>query len=380
MINNNRTRDKWIIPANNKGLNRHKLYVGFVVSWKIDHGRFPTINEYLKNIVSFLNKTGANKRGMKTSEQHQLFQPIFFNMLTINNGLVEPTKLGIYFMQDTYSKYESILVLNMFYKATFSSGVTGSRPDYDKIYPIKELVDNLVKYGSISFEDLNTKFYSKKPNIDLAATKPVDGKDPKWRYVLSMMEEAGLIESDGKVLQVSRGISQYNPKSHVYPTNKLKDLMNHLDEVNLLNKSLRFEDVSKVVDTISKFYKGSLKAQQRDAMKQSIYRNQLLYMHGSVCQMCGISSNALLVASHIKPYSKSGEDEKFDPNNGLLLCSLHDAIFDKGLITFIDGKLVFSSKIDNDNKIINKTISKKPNIHSDMVNYMKYHNKKVFKE
>ena len=42
----------------------------------------------------------------------------------------------------------------------------------------------------------------------------------------------------------------------------------------------------------------------------------------------------LLVASHIKPYSKCRtSSDRTDPHNGLLLNTFHDKAFDQGLIT-----------------------------------------------
>jgi len=48
----------------------------------------------------------------------------------------------------------------------------------------------------------------------------------------------------------------------------------------------------------------------------------------------------LLVASHVKPWSKcENQHEKISPNNGLLLCSIHDRLFDRGFMTFDENTL-----------------------------------------
>lgn len=65
------------------------------------------------------------------------------------------------------------------------------------------------------------------------------------------------------------------------------------------------------------------------------------------CEICGLSHNRLLIASHIKPWAKSDNFEKLDSANILLLCSMHDALFDKGLISFDDnGKILVSKELN----------------------------------
>ena len=40
-----------------------------------------------------------------------------------------------------------------------------------------------------------------------------------------------------------------------------------------------------------------------------------------------------MIASHIKPWNKSDECEKTNPQNGLCLNALHDKAFDRGFLT-----------------------------------------------
>ena len=53
-----------------------------------------------------------------------------------------------------------------------------------------------------------------------------------------------------------------------------------------------------------------------------------------ICAVCGVSERRLLIASHILPWSKSKGNEKTDPNNGLVLCVLHDKLFELDYISF----------------------------------------------
>ena len=78
---------------------------------------------------------------------------------------------------------------------------------------------------------------------------------------------------------------------------------------------------------------------------QSGFKNGLLKKYNK-CILCNINIPELLVASHIKPWSVSKNIERLDLNNGLLLCSLHDKLFDLGYISFdISGKIIISDKI-----------------------------------
>ena len=66
--------------------------------------------------------------------------------------------------------------------------------------------------------------------------------------------------------------------------------------------------------------------------------------------MSGVDEEKLLRASHIKPWSEATPEEKTDPENGLLLSVIWDALFDQGLIAFhADGTIESSSLLTDDN-------------------------------
>lgn len=86
----------------------------------------------------------------------------------------------------------------------------------------------------------------------------------------------------------------------------------------------------------------------RNNYVQKTFRNNLLVEFNGICALCDINKKELLHASHILPYSKcSTVNEMIDYNNGLLLCANHDALFDKGYITFdSNGNIMISTKIN----------------------------------
>lgn len=70
----------------------------------------------------------------------------------------------------------------------------------------------------------------------------------------------------------------------------------------------------------------------RIRINQRFFRNAVLAAYDLRCCITGISSGALLRASHIVPWAHD-ETLRLDPRNGLCLNALHDAAFDRGLIT-----------------------------------------------
>lgn len=68
---------------------------------------------------------------------------------------------------------------------------------------------------------------------------------------------------------------------------------------------------------------------------QQFFRSAVLAAHDCKCCLTGITSEPLLRASHIVPWS-SDLGLRLNPQNGLCLNALHDAAFDRGLITFTE--------------------------------------------
>ena len=55
---------------------------------------------------------------------------------------------------------------------------------------------------------------------------------------------------------------------------------------------------------------------------------------GESCALTGIAIPELLIASHIKPWRESNNEERLDPANGLLLATHIDKLFDQFLVSF----------------------------------------------
>lgn len=78
---------------------------------------------------------------------------------------------------------------------------------------------------------------------------------------------------------------------------------------------------------------------------QDFFRSAVLHSYQDCCAVTGLPVPDLLRASHILPWS-SHEARRLDPSNGICLNALHDAAFDRFLITFDeDYRLVLSSHL-----------------------------------
>ncbi len=107
----------------------------------------------------------------------------------------------------------------------------------------------------------------------------------------------------------------------------------------------------------------------------------------SKCCITGLSVNSLLVASHIKPWSKDLKNAA-NPENGLCLNALHDKAFDKGLLTLSqDLEIILSSELLKKGKdeFINKYFIsyrgqeiKKPTRFMPNQEFLQYHRENVF--
>ena len=114
---------------------------------------------------------------------------------------------------------------------------------------------------------------------------------------------------------------------------------------------------------------------------QGKFREQLLAKYGS-CIISGIDISKALVASHIKPWAVSTNEERVSVNNGLLLSATYDRLLDSGLITFAnEGKLIISRFVSEENR--NKLQIKSGQVYKlqsnmQMKNFLEYHNDVVF--
>ena len=112
-------------------------------------------------------------------------------------------------------------------------------------------------------------------------------------------------------------------------------------------------------------------------------RKKLLEKENSKCQLCSIDILNLLVTSHIKDYKKSSRDEKYNTNNVLLLCAIHDKLFDRGFITFNDtGSIMISKQLKGVGyfNLLNIDTDSKIKMNRERIECMEWHRNNKFKK
>lgn len=116
-------------------------------------------------------------------------------------------------------------------------------------------------------------------------------------------------------------------------------------------------------------------------VNQSVFRERLLNKYDCCC-LCKVSNPKFLIASHIKPWADSENDEKLDADNGLLLYPNHDALFDSGYISFDEnGVIIISEQLGQVDAIfMNVDKNMKINLSSKNKKYLEYHRNKIFKK
>lgn len=153
--------------------------------------------------------------------------------------------------------------------------------------------------------------------------------------------------------------------------------MEHLEEETGtpgLNESPKDFSGSELISTV------------KTRVDQNLFRKNVLEVYEYRCCVTGLEEPALLVASHILPWSHSVE-QRLNPSNGLCLSSLHDKAFDRGLITFNEDlelvlslqlkKLKSSIYVDNFEKYEGRKLRLPLSYHPDN-KHLAYHRDNIF--
>jgi hypothetical protein len=133
--------------------------------------------------------------------------------------------------------------------------------------------------------------------------------------------------------------------------------------VDLVNSNI-VEESTEVIETISSHIEGwenvieneiirspSISETEKDTLVKSRrgqgkYREQLLLLEPK-CRITGVNNPEHLVASHIKPWRSSENDERLDPDNGFMLTPSIDHLFDKGFIGFESNGSILLADVAN---------------------------------
>ncbi|OCS89192.1 HNH endonuclease [Caryophanon latum] len=134
--------------------------------------------------------------------------------------------------------------------------------------------------------------------------------------------------------------------------------------------------------TSKKLLESEVQIQSTARIGHQTYKNELLKLWNNECAICKINIPDLLIASHAKPWRDCNDDERVDPYNGLLLCAHHDALFDKGFISFDEnGNIILCRELSNSSPVVYAIdIQMTINIHEKNIPYLIWHRSHVLRK
>jgi len=249
----------------------------------------------------------------------------------------------------TNKKRNTLFSKIIYSNAKFNSGVTVNH----NWSQINFLIKTLIEVGKLSKEEILALML-----VDIATVeKGFINQEELKKYVIDA-RDIGFVKR------------KYNQIG--YLTNFLKKL----DDVVFVRDELYFEEDAK------RIFGEELEVptRKRDPYMHLLYKNQLfeeselIYDNHRLCMLEKLEY-PVLIASHIKPFIDSNENEAYDPNNGLLLSRTIDSLFDLKYISFSDeGEMLFSNRISDDVKEFWKEYKLENTIlNTERKNYLAYH-------
>ncbi len=297
-------------------------------------------------------------------------------------------------ISNTYSKSDNASTrksINQFYKLGFINNSGKGYHHLTKEFLAEEDVERKkLLYSQIVYDNAAfCRSYSKQTNVNqvkfLIKTLEHCKEISKNKLLAIMFTDVEAIkkgyltenELNIKFAQISLDKTdkrKYNQRNYLF------NLCSNLTDVYVNNNVISL-DSTIMVDTTEK-------SRVRDPYLQRLYKKELInefkekYKCNSAKCVMEKLAYPILIASHIKPYSKCLKKEEFDPDNGLLLSKNMDSLFDNGYITFKeDGEVEVSPQLDCEVAKYVKQFKIDSKIYNEKrKEYMKYHKENVFKK
>lgn len=172
-------------------------------------------------------------------------------------------------------------------------------------------------------------------------------------------------------------LKESNALSNIRSTVGLQEKLHQMEQQNRKNRIIRsVECLNASIQNLSLVERTAI---TRTRIGHGYFKEKLMSKYSCKCALCNIQLPAMLIASHIKEWADSNRDEKFDENNGLLLCAHHDALFDKHLISFTDdGTVIVSPTLTEDDIRVLRIDEIEPiTVTTDMKPYLVFHRRKL---
>lgn len=270
--------------------------------------------------------------------QNEVYKVNSINLISIRKSINQLVKMGFinsflvsyhpqakeYVEARTNKKRKTLLSKIVYSNSSFNRAVNNE----SSIKQINFLIQTLIEKGKLSKDELIALML-----VDIEAYP-----DP----FIPELDLQGYVKQAHDIGFLKR---KYNQIGYLY------NLLAKLDDLVFVGEDLYFKEDAEQI------FGEDLKAitKRRDPYLHRLYKNQLQ----EECEdkygksMCVLEhlSYPVLIASHIKPFIESDENEAYDPNNGLLLSRTIDSLFDLKYISFTDdGTMLFSNRISEDVK------------------------------
>lgn len=202
--------------------------------------------------------------------------------------------------------------------------VSGDEAPQGKDYALEGLfrVQRRVE-GPFQLEDRQGRPASFQYKLSMTALRVPDAPIPLARASWYDRQEAHRFFSSGQ---------NFNP---------LPTLPDYKERFDLLLAGCGQSAAAELVEDLVEIERRTPDATQRELLAQARIGQgrfradvTLLWGKGEVCALTGVALPELLIASHIKPWRDSTDEERLDPANGLLLGVHADKLFDRHLLSF----------------------------------------------
>jgi len=295
--------------------------------------------------------------------QERVEQSLKINLISIRKAINQLVKMGFinsflvsshslsqkYLEANTNRKRENLLSKIVYSNSSFNRAVNNE----SELRQINFLIQTLIEKGKLSKEEIIALMLVDLESNDIEAFLP----DNELQEYVENARSIGFIER------------KYNQIRYLY------NLLTKLEDLVFVEDDLYFREDAEQI------FGEDLKAitTKRDPYLHRLYKNQLKdeaeELYGNSKCMLEKLSYPVLIASHIKPFIESDEDEAYDPNNGLLLSRTIDSLFDLKYISFADnGDMIFSVRIENDVKTFWEGYKLENNVlNSERKTFLAYH-------
>ena len=260
------------------------------------------------------------------------------NLISIRKSINQLVKMGFinsflvsyhpqakdYINARTNKKRETLLSKIVYSNSSFNRAVNNE----SSIKQINFLIQTLIEKGKLSKDEIIALML-----VDIEAQKETFLSNDDLKEYVKEAKDIGFLKR------------KYNQVGYLY------NILGKLDDLVFVQEDLYFKEDAEQI------FGEDLKAitKKRDPYLHRLYKNQLQdeceEFYGNPMCVLEQLSYPVLIASHIKPFINSDENEAYDPNNGLLLSRTIDSLFDLKYISFTDnGQMIFSNRISNDVK------------------------------